>query len=164
MIGAIVVGLCLTCACAVRSGARRGFAAPPAGPSEWQRVEDLAVDSTVVIDLVSGERRQGRLRAADSNGVTLGAVDSTAVTISRSEVGALYARERARSTAKSTLIGTAVGAAAGIALGAGLSPQIDVARRVTVPILGAAGAAAGAIAGYVAGRSRSRRVLIYQAP
>lgn len=161
---AIGVALCLSCACAARSGPRFGFVPPLASPDSWREVQDLPLNSEVVVDLRSGHRHQGRLRAADSAAITVVADDAPAETIARSEVRALYMRERRRSKAKGVLIGAAVGAAAGMALGAGASPQIDVARRVTMPILGAAGAAVGAITGYVISTSRSRQVLVYEAP
>ena len=161
---AIGVALCLSCACATRSGPRFGFALPLASPDGWRAVEGLSLGSEVVVDLGSGKRHQGRLSAADSAAITVVANNAQAETIARDEVRALYVRERRRSKAKGLLIGAAVGAAAGMALGAGVSPQIDVARRVTMPILGAAGAAAGAITGYVISSSRHRQVLVYEAP
>ena len=160
---AALLVVCLSSACAVRSGLQRGYATQATARGGWGDVEALAAETEVVVDLEAGERRRGRLRTTEPDSVTVDAGGS-AHTIRRSEVRAVHVFERRGSTAKSVLIGTAVGAAAGMALGAGVSPRIDVARRVTVPILGAAGAAAGAITGYVIGRSRSRRVMIYQAP
>ena len=151
----------LGCGCAARNGVVNSYAAPAPNQTEWRLVEEIAPGSLVSGALRGGEDFEGRLAAVDPNGLTLSGSGQT--TLARSQIQTVRVRTKRKARGKGMLIGAAVGVAAGIALGAVVSEQIDVATRITMPVLGAAGAGPGTLAGYFLGRSKNNWELVYEA-
>ena len=159
LVAALIAAAVFGSGCAARSGIARGYAAPMPNQDEWRHVESIAPGSLVSGALGGGEEFEGRLTAADSNGLTL----ARGATLARSQIQTVRVRTERKTRGKTTLIGAAVGGAAGIALGAVVSEQIDVATRRTMPVLGVAGAGTGALVGYLMRHAKSRWELVYEA-
>ena len=86
---AIVLAAWMLSGCALRNSvgpARRHVSPPENDGSAWQQVVGLEAATPIVVTLKSGQRIEGRLRTANSDGVTVVNDLLKDVTIARSEI------------------------------------------------------------------------------
>jgi small nuclear ribonucleoprotein (snRNP)-like protein len=156
----LVIGLVTTLLLSTVTVAAQGTA------NDWSRVTALASGSNLSVKLKSGKTVNGTLSSASDS--TLSVTSKNApVEIKREDVRSVHEVVKKGSAAKATLIGMGVGAGAGALLGAIADASNDDGfesfDKAATGVLAVGGAGVGALVGYLVGRSRSKRVLVYQA-
>jgi hypothetical protein len=135
--------------------------------NDWSKVTALAGGSNLAVKLKSGKTIKGTFSSATDSALSL-TVKNGPVEIKRDDVRAVHEIVKKGSGAKGALIGTGVGAGAGAGLGAigdasndgGFTEGFDNAAVAGLTVVGAG---VGALVGYFIGRSKSKRVLVYEA-
>ena len=136
--------------------------------NDWSKVTALAGGSNLAVKLKNGKTIKGTLSSVSDTTLSL-TVKNAPMEIKRDDVRTVHEVIKKGSGGKGALIGTGVGAGAGAALGAigdasnenGFGGErLDNAVVAGLTIVGAG---MGALVGYFIGRSRSKRVLVYEA-
>ena len=141
-------------------------AAAQGAANDWSKVTALAGGSNLAVKLKSGKTIKGTLSSASDSALSL-TVKNAPVEIKRDDVRTVHEVIKKGSGTTGALIGTGVGAGAGAGLGAIGDSQNDGGfekiDNAAVAGLAVAGAGVGALVGYFIGRSKSKRVLVYEA-
>ena len=134
--------------------------------NDWSKVTALAGGSNLAVKLKNGKTIKGTLSSVSDSTLSL-TVKNAPVEIKRDDVRTVHEVIRKGSGATGALIGTGIGAGAGAGVGAIGDSQNDGGfeklDNAVVAGLAVAGAGVGALVGYFIGRSRSKRVLVYEA-
>ena len=156
----LVIGLVTTLLLSTVTVAAQGTA------NDWSKVTALASGSNLSVRLKSGKTINGTLSSASDNMLSVTSKKAP-VEIKREDVRSVYEVVKNSSAAKATLIGAGVGAGAGALLGAIVDASNDDGfekiDNAATAVLAVGGAGVGALVGYLIGRSRSKRVLVYEA-
>ena len=131
--------------------------------NDWSRLNSVESDSKLSIKLKSGKSIEGRLVSVSESTLSLKVKNKTQE-IKREEVQTVH-QVVGKGVLTPTLIGTAIGAGAGAVLGAIGSEGSDfdkLDQAVTAGLIGV-GAIIGTVAGYFIGRTRTKKILIYEA-
>ena len=156
----LIIGLVTTLLLSTVTVAAQGTA------NDWSRVTALASGSNLSVKLKSGKTVNGTLSSASDSTLSMTSKKAP-VEIKREDVRSIHEVVKQGSATKATLIGMGVGAGAGALLGAiGDASNDDGFESIdnaATAALAVVGAGVGALVGYLVGRSRSKRVLVYEA-
>ena len=132
--------------------------------NDWSKVTALSTGSNLAVKQKNGKTDKGTLSSTSDSALTVNTKNGT-VEIKRDDVRTVHEVIKKSEGTKGALIGTAVGAGAGTALGVAgdLTDNSLEVKNGVVAGLAVVGAGIGALAGYFIGRSRSKRVLVYEA-
>lgn len=150
--------LCVTTCCVliIASSVTTLAEQSPVARADWTAVTSLTGESTIEIELVSGERLTGRFRSATADAVRVSVRGEERALLQRTiRRVALVGR---RTTGKQARRGLIIGGLAGGVVGAWASQEGRAGWSVfTAGIWGAIGGGIGAIVGY----SRRERTILY---
>jgi hypothetical protein len=128
---------------------------------DWSALKSIESGSKLSVKLKDGKTVKGRLGGVSDAALTLSVRDK-ATDFARGDVQSVYL-SKGKSAAKPALIGAGVGAGVGAVVGAQGDDDFVLSRSQGAAALGAVGAAAGALIGFAVGKTRSKRVLVYEA-
>ena len=130
--------------------------------NDWSRLNSVQSDSKLAVKLKSGKSVEGRLVSVSDSTLSLKVKNKTQE-IKREEVQTVHSIV-GKSVLAPTLIGTAIGAGIGAGVGAIGSDDNDFINDAAVTAgLAVVGAIVGTVAGYFIGRTRTKKILIYEA-
>jgi hypothetical protein len=132
-----------------------------AQPRDWSALKSVESGSKLSVRLKDGRSVDGRLRGVGDSALTL-SVHDKATDFTREDVQSVYL-SKGKSAAKPALIGAGVGGGVGAVVGTQGDDDFVISRSQGAAALGAVGAAAGALIGFAVGKTRSKRVLVYEA-
>jgi small nuclear ribonucleoprotein (snRNP)-like protein len=131
--------------------------------NDWSRLNSVESDSKLSVQLKSGKSIEGRLVSVSDSTLSLKVKNKTQE-IKREEVQTVH-RVVGKSVLTPTLLGMGIGAGVGAAIG-GIGAdgsEFDKLDQAVVAGMAVIGAVIGTVAGYFIGRSRTKKILIYEA-
>jgi hypothetical protein len=134
--------------------------------NDWSRLNSVAAGSKLAVELKNGKTVDGKFSSVTESFLTV-TVKNAPVMLKREDVLRVHQTIK-KSAKKSTLLGLAIGAGAGgvIGLAADASSDsgfLEVFDNSVAGAIAVVGAGAGAATGYFLGRSKSQKVLLYEA-